>query len=175
MFTDHQTSYGMGITFEHLPTVSFWTRLSGGQYFWNICDNNVRLGQILHRVFISNNITITTVNLYKKRVKSIERFCFQMYDKIKRTVSIKRKRKATISWRTKYNNALRGVSNNKWGGGVLATYSIVDRELSQGRIAGAIQLGLVQIMANEIKCIEATNKTPSLIRMDILGATYFSS
>lgn len=61
------------------------------------------------------------------------------------------------------------------GRGVLATYSIVDRELCQGRIAGAIQLGLVQIMANEIKRIEATNKTPSLIRMDILGATYFTS
>lgn len=52
-----------------------------------------------------------------------------------------------MSWRTKYNNALTGVSNNVRRG-VLATYSIVDRELCQGRIAGAIQLGLVQIMAN---------------------------
>lgn len=38
--------------------------------------------------------------------------CFK---RIKRTKSTKRKRKATISWRTKYNNALRGVSNNVRG------------------------------------------------------------
>lgn len=41
-----------------------------------------------------------------------------MYDKIKRTMSIKRKMKATMSWRTKYNNALRGVSNNEGEGSV---------------------------------------------------------